>query len=412
MQIITKEVSMSYNKIQQWFGFFNNKIKNIKISYGGLTIELERTLKKKLKCPVCKSTDISLYGSTPRILRDLTISKRRVYVLLRQSRIYCSNCGVHNERLSFVDPYAHHTRRFERYIHQLCRFLTITEVAELFQLKWDEVKLIDQKYLHKKYKKRNKLWRKLRKIGVDEIALKKGHKYLTVIVNLETGQVIHIGKDRKKETLEEFFYLIGPKRCSKINAIVMDMWEPYISAAKKMLPKAQIVFDKFHIISSYNKIINIIRRHEYACASREDRTVMKGTRFLLVKNESNLSMNEKGKLFKLLSINTNLNLAHILKDDLQQLWQCSDKEEAELFLNSWTQRAYLSRIPALETFANTLMRYKNGIINYYNYPITSAQVEGINNKIKVLKRKVYGFGDMDYFALKIFDLKNISFGFV
>jgi len=123
-------------------------------------------------------------------------------------------------------------------------------------------------------------------------------------------------------------------------------------------------------------------------------------------------MNDKEKLYKLLTINTNLNLAHILKDDLKQLWQCTDKEEAELFLYSWTQKARSSRIPALETFANTLLRYKNGIINYYNYPITSAQVEGINNKIKVLKRKVYGFGDMDYFALKIFDLKNISFGFV
>jgi len=274
---------MSYYKIQQWFGFFNNKIKDIKISYGGLSIELERTPKEKLTCPVCKSPDISLYGSTHRILRDLTISKRRVYLFLSQNRIYCSKCGVHNERLSFVDPYARHTRRFEEFIHQLCRFLTITDVAELFQLKWDEVKLIDRKYLHKKYKKRKKLWRKLRKLGVDEIAIKKGHKYLTVIVNLDTGQVIHIGKDRKKETLQYFFHLIGPKRCSKVNAIVMDMWEPYISAAKELLPKTQIVFDKFHIISSYNRVIDIIRRHEYACASREDRTVMKGTRYLLFK---------------------------------------------------------------------------------------------------------------------------------
>lgn len=403
---------MSYYKIQQWFGFFNNKIKDIKISYGGLVIELERTPKEKLTCPVCKSSDISLYGSIPRILRDLRISKRRVYLLIHQNRIYCSKCGVHNERLSFVDSYAHHTRRFEKYIHQLCRFLTITDITEIFQLKWDEVKLIDQKYLHKKYKKRKKLWRNLRKIGVDEIAIKKGHKYLTVIVNLDTGQVIHIGKDRKQETLEYFFYLIGPKRCSKIDAIVMDMWKPYISAAKKLLPRAQIVFDKFHIVSSYNKSIEIIRRHEYACASREDRMIMKGTRYLLLKNESNLSMNDKEILYELLKINSNLNLSHILKDDLKQLWQCPDKKEAEFFLHSWTQKAYASQIPTLETFANTVLRYKNGILNYYNYPITSAKVEGINNKIKVLKRKVYGFGDIDYFTLKIFDLKNISFGFV
>jgi len=346
------------------------------------------------------------------VLRDLSISNRNVYIGVHQNRVYCPRCGVHTERLSFVDSYAHHTRRFEGFIHQLCRFLTITDVTRLFHVTWDEVKRIDQKYLHKRYRDRKKLWRNLRIIGVDEIAIKKGHNYLTVIVNLKTGQVIHIGKDRKKETLEQFFYLLGPTRCRKIDAIVMDMWEPYISAAKKLLPKAQIVFDKFHIISSYNKAIDIIRRHEYACASREDRMVMKGTRYLLFKNESNLSINDKEKLYKLLNINTNVNLAHILKDDLKQLWQCPDKEEAEFFLNSWIQKARASRIPVLETFANTLLRYRNGIINYYNYPITSAQVEGINNKIKVLKRKVYGFGDMDYFALKIFDLKNIAFGFV
>jgi len=346
------------------------------------------------------------------MLRDLSISNRNVHIGFHQNRVYCPRCGVHTERLSFVDPYSHHTRRFEEFIHQLCRFLTITDVTRLFHVTWDEVKRIDQKYLHKRYRNRKKLWKKLSIIGVDEIAVKKGHNYLTVIVNLKTGQVIHIGEDRKKETLEYFFYLIGPRRCRKIKAIVMDMWEPYISAAKELLPKSKIVFDKFHIISSYNKVIDTIRRYEYALASKEDREVMKGSRYLLLKNSSKLSIEKKEKLYKLLSLNANLNLAYILKDDLKQLWTFSEKEEAKNFLNEWIQKSLAAQIPVLTTYAETLERYKSEILNYYDHQITTAKVEGINNKIKVLKRKVYGFGDMDYFTLKIFDLKNISFGFV
>ena len=190
---------MSYYKLQHCFGFFKNKIADIIIMFGGLAIELERTPKEKLVCPRCKSSKIWLWGQEPRVLRDLSISNRSVYVTVIQNRVYCPECGVHNERLSFVDPYAHHTRRFEQFVHQLCRLITLTDVSDLVGLSWDEVKHIDQKYLNKKYKNKNSLWKKLRIIGVDEIALKKGHNYLTVVTNLETGQVVYIGKDRKKK---------------------------------------------------------------------------------------------------------------------------------------------------------------------------------------------------------------------
>ena len=151
--------------------------------------------------------------------------------------------------------------------------MTISDVSRLFKISWDEVKYIDQKYLTKKYRKPP--WKKLRKIGVDEIALKKGHKYLTVVVNLDTGQIVYVGKDRKKESLENFFYQIGTTRCSRIKAIVMDMWSPYISVAKDHLPNAKIVLDKFHIIAGYHRVIDEIRRSELAVASKEDRTVSK-----------------------------------------------------------------------------------------------------------------------------------------
>ena len=401
---------MSYYKIQQWFGFFKYKIDDIRISYKGLNIIIQRTPKEKLVCPVCKSSKIRFYGAVPRVLRDLSISNRITHILFHQNRIYCSQCGVHRERISFADRHARHTRRFERFIFSLCHYMTISDVSRIFKLSWDEVKNIDMKYLGRRYKRPP--FKNLRIIGVDEIALKKGHTYLTIVVNLEKGEVIYVGKGRKQETLETFFYSLGPTRCRRIKAIAMDIWSPYISAAQNLLPKAKIVFDKFHILSSFGRVIDTIRRNEYTLALKEDREIIKGSRYLLLKNKPDLSHNQKLHLAKLLSINFNLNLVYILKDDLHQLWKYDDKEEAENHLNLWIQKALETKIPVLRTFAETLERYKNGILNYYYYRITTAKVEGINNKIKVLKRKVYGFGDLVYFALKIFDLHNIESGFV
>jgi len=288
--------------------------------------------------------------------------------------------------------------------------MTISDVSRIFKLSWDEVKNIDMKYLAKRYKRPP--LKNLRIIGVDEIALKKGHKYLTIVVNLEKGEVVYVGKGRSQDTLETFFYRLGPTRCRRIKAIAMDMWSPYISAAKNLLPKAKIVFDKFHIISAFGRVVDIIRRNEYTLASKNDREIIKGSRYLLLKNKPNLSYNQKIHLAKVLAINYNLNLVYILKDDLNQLWVYDNKEEADTHLNSWIQKALAAQIPVLATYVETLERYRNGILNYYDFQITTAKVEGINNKIKVLKRKVYGFGDLLYFALKIFDLHNIEFGFV
>jgi len=287
--------------------------------------------------------------------------------------------------------------------------MTIVDVAQTLKLSWYEVKNIDKKYLTKKY--RTPSWKNLRMIGVDEIALSKGHKYLTVVVNLQNGQVIYVGKDRKQISLERFFARLGPHRCRRIKAIALDLWRPYTAAVREFLPKTKIVYDKFHLLAEFSRIIDKIRRREFQLASQEDRTIIKGSKYLLFKHKDALSGQQKMHLAHLLAINRNLNMTYILKDDLYQLWNCADKISAEKHLNSWIQRAQKTMIPALKSFAKTLLRYHNGILNYFDIPLTTAKVEGINNKIKVLKRKAYGFRDLLYFELKIYDLHNLKAGF-
>jgi len=184
------------------FGFFKHKIKDISFDSRDIIIEFHRTPKDKLCCPVCKSPDISLYGKTVRIVRDLPISKRHVYLKIPQNKINCSECGVHAERISFIDYYARHTRRFEQYVHDLCHFMTFIDVAKTLKLNWDAVKNIDRKYLNKKC--HNPCWKNLRILGVYEIAVSKGHKYLTIVVNLKMAGSFMLKETATRPLLNAF----------------------------------------------------------------------------------------------------------------------------------------------------------------------------------------------------------------
>ena len=350
-------------------------------------------------CSNCGKRTNFTYGSTKVRIRDLSIFEFKSYLVLDKYRVKCPNCGVKVEKLDFADVYSRCTNRFEEYVARLCRITSVKQVADLLGLDWKTVKDIDKKYLKKEFAIPD--YDDLRILGVDEISSKKGHHYFTVVMNLEKTKVIWVGKKRKKETLNSFFKELGPDRCKKIQAVAIDMWDPFIASIREYLPQAEIVFDKFHVISKYSKVIDKVRNAEYKKATESDREIIKGTKYVLLKNPENLKIKEKEKLTRLLALNENINMSYILKDDLKILWEYTDTESAEKFLDSWIERARETDIRALEDFAKTLENYKYGLLNHANYPINSGKIEGMNNKIKVIKRVAYGFHDDEYFILKI-----------
>jgi len=176
-------------------------------------------------------------------------------------------------------------------------------------------------------------------------------------MNLEKTKVIWVGKERKKKTLDGFFKELGPDKCKGIQAITIDMWDPYIASIKEYAPQAEIIFDKFHVINKYSKVIDRVRNAEYKKALEADKDIIKGTTYLLLKNTENLKIEEKEKLSRLLELNENINMTYILKDDLKRLWDYRDIECAEKFLNSWIERARESGIRALKDFTKTLENY-------------------------------------------------------
>ncbi len=181
----------------------------------------------------------------------------------------------------------------------------------------------------------------------------------------------------------------------------MDMWEPYTQVVMEQCPNATIVYDFFHIVSTYSKVIDKVRRQEYHKALEQDKRVIKGSRWMLLKNPENLKDTEKPRLEELLATNEPLAKVYILKDELKVLWTYTDRSAMADALDEWCAKALDAKLPPLNGVCRLLQRHRDGILNHATYQIHTSKLEGINNKIKVLKRESYGFRDLEYFQLKI-----------
>jgi transposase len=277
--------------------------------------------------------------------------------------------------------------------------LPIRDIARHLDLDWKTIKELHKLYLQEKYSVEDIGVPAL--LAVDEISVRKGHHYLTVIINWQTGRVLWVGKDRRYETLKAFFDTLNDEQRAAIKAIAMDMWDPYIKAVKESCPDAAIVFDQFHVVRAFGRVIDAVRNREYRKALQEGKDVIKGSKYLLLKNRENLRDEEKPRLKALLAMNQPLMTVYLLKDYLKKLWDYRYPRCAQRFLNFWCEMAHESGIRSLTTFAKTLERYAYGIINHCRFPLHTSRLEGINNKIKVIKRRAYGFHDTEYFCLII-----------
>jgi transposase len=288
--------------------------------------------------------------------------------------------------------------------------MTVQDVSELFKISWGTVKNIDKGYLQKHYSK--PVLKNVEIIAIDEFAFQKGHKYQTVVYDLKAGRVIYVGAGRAEDSLDKFWKRLRHSG-AKIQAVAMDMWLPYFNAVVTNLPDAKIVFDRFHIFKQMNQTMDEIRRALYHDETfLNNRSVIKGIRWLLLKSNKNLNdeREERKQLEQALQINKPLAEAYYLKEELGQLWLQNSREEAEKFLTSWATRAWATTIQVLRKFVKTLLGHRTGILNWFDFRISTGPLEGFNNKIKVLKRKAYGYRDMEYFALKIYALHENRYG--
>jgi transposase len=316
--------------------------------------------------------------------------------------VACPRCGPKLERLDWLARYSRVTVRLGESVARLCAVLPIKHVAEFFALSWDQVKGIDKAFLQESLGPVD--LDGLEQIAMDEFAIHKGHRYATVIVEPIRRRVLWIGLGRGREDIRPFFEMLGSEGRARLKAVAIDMSRSYTEEVKAQCPNAKLVYDLFHVVAKYGReVIDRVRVDE-ANRLRHDkpaRKVVKSSRWLLLRNRRNLKSDQKVRLRELLDANRRLMTVYVLRDDLKHLWDYRYPAAARRFWKHWYSRAIRSRIEPLKKFARAIKEYIEGIISHCRYPLHTSFLEGMNNKIKVIKRMAYGFRDDAYFFLKI-----------
>jgi transposase len=360
-----------------------------------------------LRCPCCGSCQVIRYGSKVRHIRLVPIGRKAAILRLKTYRIRCRSCdAIRWIKLPFVTGKSNCSHALIRYLLDLCCLMTIKAVANLLGVGWDLVKDHHKEFLARKYRRRR--WQKLRYIGIDEFAVKKGHHYLTIAVNLETGEIIYVSQGKSQHSIIPL--LIKLRRYSGgLRAVAVDMNPGYIEALIRYLPKVPMVFDHFHVVRMAQQTLEDMRRQQYPELLGIKGNILKGSRYLLLRHYADLPPEDKHRLKELLRINEPLTIAYLMKEQLSMLWDLPSRAEAERFLNAWGKDAFASGISALVKLGRSILSHRVGILNYFDHPISCGMVEGINNKIKTLKRQVYGFRDMAYFTLRLYHLHQQNY---
>lgn len=290
-------------------------------------------------------------------------------------------------------------KSFERYVVELCQIAPIKHVAQLLSIGWDAVKEIFKEHLEHRLSKR-KLGQ-VRYIAIDEFSVRKGHQYMTVVLDLETGEILFVNEGKDAEAVLPFLYKLKRKK-ARLSAVAIDMSPAFIKAVREVFPDVDIVHDPYHVVAMVNQAIDETRRDIARDLYDTERQCIKGSRFLLLKGMENLSKNGFDRLMHLTEINEPLYLAYLLKEDLRMFWDFDNEKSGRNFLDNWVTQAKDISIEHFTKLAETIERHRQGLLAYFNHRISTAPLEGMNNKIKTLKRQAYGFRDNWYFKLRLY----------
>jgi transposase len=366
-------------------------------------VELEPIPDRRMTCDGCGRRATDVHDVSERVIRDLPVFDAETFLRVPRRRVLCSRCGPRLERLPWLHRYARVTKRLAESVVRLCQQLPIKHVAAFYGLGWDAVKDLDKAALEDRLGPPDLDGLEL--LAMDEFAIQKGHRYATVIIEPTRKRVLWVGRGRDRACVKTFFELLGPERAAKIRAVAMDMHTSFIFETRVHCPNAEIVFDLFHVVAKYGReVIDRVRVDEANRLRRDKpaRKIIKGSRWLLLRNRENVTRREdRVRLSELLHANRAIAKAYLMRDELKHLWTYRTTGWADRGWADWYRRAVRSRIEPLATFARRLAVFAHGIVAHARWPLHTSLLEGINNKIKVIKRMAYGLRDDAYFFLKI-----------
>lgn len=351
----------------------------------------------------------------PRRFQYLPIWGILVFLIYCMRRIDCRTCGVTTEMIPWADGKHRLTTTFRWFLAHWAKKMSWSEVASSFFTSWNSVYRSIEMAVE--WGRERVDLKGIKSVGVDEIQWRDGHKYLTLVYQIDQGtrRLLWIGRDRTEETFQKFFDWFGEKRSRRIEFICSDMWKPYIAVIRKNATKAVHVLDRFHIMTHFSKAIDEIRADEHRSLKDKGLETLKHSRWCLLKREENLTGHQRNKLNELLRYNLKSMRAYLLKEDFQQFWDYVSPTWAEKFLDIWCRRTMKSRLDPMKKIAKMLRRYKPEILNYFHArkQISQGCVEGLNNKVKSVIKKSYGFSEFKTIEMALYhslgDLPEPSF---
>ena len=356
-----------------------------------LIVHIDRLGSRLLRCGVCRQRCRKVHSMRrTREWRDLSMRKLPLKLRYRPRRVKCPRCGVRVEDFPWAKPWARVTTALANAVAVLARELSWQGTARQYGLDWKSVASIVRRAVD--YGLRHRQRPPVRVIGIDEVSRRKGQVYLTVVYDLERRVLLWVGDDRTEEAVKPFFTQeLGPRRCRTLQVVCMDMWAAYAKLVRDHAPKAQILFDRFHIVKHLNEAVDAVRRELWRQLTAKERTTFKGTRWLLLKNPWNLTDHQKERLSTLVRWNSPLVRAWYLKEAFQLFWSYKQLARAREHLTKWIRSAMRSKLEAFKQFAQMLRSHLDGILPWTTTRVSNGAVEGMNNKIKSISHRSFGF---------------------
>jgi transposase len=353
-------------------------------------------------CPECQKESTLYDHAEERLWRHLDSCQFKTFLHARIPRVKCMEHGVLQVLVPWAEPKSRFTALFERLAIDVLRECDITGVTRILKISWDEAWNIMERAVERgKLRKQDRV---VKQIGVDEKAIAKGHNYLTLVSDIDDGTVEHIADDRKQISLEGYYQSLTEEQLEGIEAVAMDMWDPYIAATRAYVPSAEskIVFDRFHIMGYVGKAVNTVRKQEHRERMKEGDETLKGSKYLWLYSKENVPENRRNEFAVLQKLELKVGRAWAIKETLRKLWHYSYPGAANKFWKRWYFWATHSRLKPIIEAAGTIKRHIANVLTYIRHRITNAVSEGLNSKIQTIKKMAYGFQNKEHFKTAIY----------